>query len=578
MKSLKGQLVTIYGSISVIIIIILSLVGIFSSQSGMENLASETLKKKLVSDVRVGKELLFDEYGELSLNESVIYAADGRAVNESHDFIEHLGKSFDDVATIFAKEGNDFIRITTNIRDKNDKRAINTYLGSDSAAYPSMVAGETFVGNATILGVQHLSIYEPIFDSKGNMIGIFFLGISQENVKNLMSEEARNLVSTLSIVSIILLLIVIFITIVVATTITRPLIRAVDNMKQLAEYDLTMQISSKDRKRKDEVGVLANAIASIQSKLKDLVGSMQVVSDNVETSSSNLATSSFESRTASEEIAKTVEDIASGANNQAEETTHGADKLSRLGSVIEEDRNYLEELTKSSQGVNVLVDNGLDIIEILNQKTEENGQRAEEAYKSIIKTDGSSEKISEASQLISSIAAQTNLLALNAAIEAARAGEHGKGFAVVADEIRKLSEQSTASTKIIDQMVGVLKEDAKEAVTLMEASQHIVNDQSDKVKEMTDKYQEIMKAIQGTENVVSKLEQSSHQMEKEKNTVSGIIEDLSAIAEENAAATQEASAAMEEQLATVEEIAGTSSHLSGLAKELNELVTTFRTK
>ncbi|NLJ81425.1 MAG: chemotaxis protein [Firmicutes bacterium] len=67
------------------------------------------------------------------------------------------------------------------------------------------------------------------------------------------------------------------------------------------------------------------------------------------------------------------------------------------------------------------------------------------------------EKTNEILAMIRNVAAQTNLLGLNAAIEAARAGEQGRGFGVVAEEIRQLSENSAASTRNIEVILGELK-------------------------------------------------------------------------------------------------------------------------
>ena len=146
--------------------------------------------------------------------------------------------------------------------------------------------------------------------------------------------------------------------------------------------------------------------------------------------------------------AKAVEGIAGGASEQARQTEDGATKADLLGHTIDQDIEYIGNLNNASLRVANVIDEGLVEIENLYNITEESNIAAKGIFDIIVKTNESSTKISQASNVISSIAEQTNLLALNAAIEAARAGEAGKGFAVVAEEIRKLAEQSASLSLI----------------------------------------------------------------------------------------------------------------------------------
>jgi methyl-accepting chemotaxis protein len=198
------------------------------------------------------------------------------------------------------------------------------------------------------------------------------------------------------------------------------------------------------------------------------------------------------------------------------------------------------------------------------------------AYKSIQKANESSEKISEASSFISSVAAQTNLLALNAAIEAARAGENGKGFAIVADEIRRLAEQSTDSAKTIHDIIKSLQEDAAIAAKEMEEADSLVREQSQSVKETELNFNEISAAIRSAGDAVHSLNESGSRMNLRKDEVFYNIGNLSAASDETAAALQETAAAMEEATASSEEIANASENLSTITAELQLLINKFK--
>jgi methyl-accepting chemotaxis protein len=352
-----------------------------------------------------------------------------------------------------------------------------------------------------------------------------------------------------------------------------------DIIIRLSKYDLTFDENHKAvkfLKRKDETGTMANALATMQINFIDLLKQVQDVSSHVSASSEQLTATAEELSNSSEEVARTIDELARGAMNQAQDTEVGVQKINDLGDLINTNQVYMNDVNKSSNKVYTLIDEGLNVIEDLTNKTSANGKVADEVFNIISKTNESSEKIRKASGVIASIAEQTNLLALNAAIEAARAGEAGKGFSVVAEEIRKLAEQSTYSTKEIDFVVNELVMNSSGAVKKMEEVKEVVEKQILSVKETEEKYNEISGAVNSTEVSIERMSTSVEEMENRKSIILDIIQSLSAIAEENAAGTEEASASTEEQSVSIEEMANSSSNLAELAMELQKTITKFK--
>jgi methyl-accepting chemotaxis protein len=381
----------------------------------------------------------------------------------------------------------------------------------------------------------------------------------------------------LLVLIIVILLILIMVTVVTLflNYLSRALGRVINNIELVANYDLSIKLPKNVLERKDEFGNLYQAQVTQVDNLKELVTGIQESAEQLSSSSQELDAIAQQSSMASDDVSKTIDDIAGSASEQAQNTTESASKLNDFGKMVDSEVQELEELSNTTTIIDHLADEGLNILNKLDQTSQTQYDMTQTVYESIIKTNDSSLKIQEASDLITDIANETTLLALNAAIEAANAGEYGKGFAVVAEEIRKLAEQSGDSTKQIDSIVKELIGVSNDAVDAITTTNEIVVEQKNDMKETKEKYIEIMRNIENVENKIEDINQSTNYMAKENVNIQDLIQSLAAIAEENAASTEEASAAAEEQTASMEEISNATDDLSKLSQNLQELTQKF---
>ncbi len=377
---------------------------------------------------------------------------------------------------------------------------------------------------------------------------------------------------------VVCLVISLLFTLLLGTLITKPMIALSKISEKIAALDITEDISSKMLKRSDENGILANAMQNITDSLRKIIGEITDSSLQVSTTAEELTATTEQSASASEEVSKTVEEIAKSATEQATNTEKGSLEAIKLGNIIEQNREYVYNMNKTSDKITDVVQDGLKEVSRLAQISKESSQANKEIYDIILKTNESTAQIGNASNVIASIAGQTNLLALNASIEAARAGEAGKGFAVVASEIKKLAGQSAESTSYIDGVVRDLQAVVANAVASISKVNNISKEQTESVLNTKDKYESIMHAIEESNAVISQLNSSENEMANAKNDIMDLLQTLSAIAEENAASTEEASSAMLEQNTSLEEIAISSEKLANLAESLQTIIQRFKIK
>ncbi|MEY4961259.1 MAG: hypothetical protein RL610_1438 [Pseudomonadota bacterium] len=100
-------------------------------------------------------------------------------ISNNFDLIDAFSKQDGEVesATFFVKSGDEYIRVSTNVQKPDGSgRAIGTVLDPAGKVIVEIKKGKPFYGEVTILGTPYITGYEPIKDTKGNIIGIYYVG------------------------------------------------------------------------------------------------------------------------------------------------------------------------------------------------------------------------------------------------------------------------------------------------------------------------------------------------------------------------------------------------------------------
>ena len=97
-------------------------------------------------------------------------------MNNNFVLVDEVQKEVGGTATIFVKSGDEFVRVATNVKKDDGSRAIGTILDPKGKAIAAIAKGDSYFGEADILGKPYVTGYEPIRDAGGNVIGIYYVG------------------------------------------------------------------------------------------------------------------------------------------------------------------------------------------------------------------------------------------------------------------------------------------------------------------------------------------------------------------------------------------------------------------
>jgi hypothetical protein len=98
-----------------------------------------------------------------------------RKINNNYDVVDAVRREHKATATVFVKDGDEFVRVSTNVLTPEGKRGVGTQLARN-AAYAAVVAGKQYCGPIDVLGTAFDACYNPIKDASGKIIGVSYIG------------------------------------------------------------------------------------------------------------------------------------------------------------------------------------------------------------------------------------------------------------------------------------------------------------------------------------------------------------------------------------------------------------------
>ena len=395
--------------------------------------------------------------------------------------------------------------------------------------------------------------------------------------------ETRN---TLILVGAIFLLIGIVAAIFIGRSISNPIIRVSNSLKDIAqgEGDLTRSVNINTN---DEVGDLAKYFNETIDKIRGLIVNVRQEADALAIVGNDLSSDMIETAAAMNEISANIQSIKTRMLNQSASVSQTNATMENITGNINKLNGHVEQqsstVSEGSAAIEEMVANIESVIQTLRKNSEnvndlrgasDLGRTSLAAVTDDIQTIArESEGLMEINSVMENIASQTNLLSMNAAIEAAHAGDAGKGFAVVADEIRKLAENSSEQSKIIGSVLKKMKSsiekislstnDVSTKFETIDKSVKTVAEQEDNIRASMEEQgqgsKQILQAVSRISDITDLVKSGSHEMLEGAKEVIKEADNLQRL-------TSEISSGMNEMATGTEQVDKAVANVNGLTQ------------
>ncbi|KJS49471.1 MAG: signal protein [Peptococcaceae bacterium BRH_c23] len=254
-RSLKHQiLILLIGSLVLLAASFLLVLGFY-----MKDRAVAAAIIKAQTDLATCGEIIDKTYpGSWHVQDESLYKGPVK-ISLNNDLVDHLSQLTGDTVTVFLGD----TRVATTVLGSNGERAIGTKV-SANVAQTVLKDGQTYVGEANVVGQWYQTGYVPLRAENGQIIGIFYVGISRAYEQEIIT---RSLLTMAELGLALTILVALLTWFFIQRVIIYPLQNIALGTRDVATGHLTHKIKTSSAK---EIGELEDAFNQMVEQIQSL--------------------------------------------------------------------------------------------------------------------------------------------------------------------------------------------------------------------------------------------------------------------------------------------------------------------
>lgn len=183
---LKAKLTVFAVGIALLVCLVASILIIRDMQIQIETAMAEKSKSDLATALEIADYML---PGSWQVKNGELYKGQYR-INDNTELVDKIARLTDDTVTIFLNN----TRVATNIM-RDGTRATGT-VAADYVTETVLTNGNLYIGEAEVVGENYQTCYAPLKDDSGNIIGMFYIGVSKK-----LADQLRHSFTSIAVLS-----------------------------------------------------------------------------------------------------------------------------------------------------------------------------------------------------------------------------------------------------------------------------------------------------------------------------------------------------------------------------------------